>query len=220
MRGAFVGLMAVVLAAGACAAPTAPGGPGPVVVSTGPGSSTYRGAELDPARAYPLPQVTLTDTSGQPYDLRTGSAARPATQPVTVVFFGYSNCPDVCTGILADIAGAKNRLPPAQRAKVRVLLVTTDPARDTPPVLKAYLDRIDPEFIGLTGDLGVITSAAESVGVPVTEAKQLPSGGYEVVHGTQVIGFGKDARAVVVWTNPTPLGDLKADLETLMTRQG
>jgi protein SCO1/2 len=187
--------------------------PAIIVGNATPGK--YKGAELDPGRSYMLPETILLDTSGASYNLRTGTAASPVTAPITLLFFGYSNCPDVCTGIIADIATARNRMAADLKGKVRIVVVTTDPARDTPPVLKTYLDRIDPNLIGLTGDLATIVSVAESVGVSIEDAKKLPSGGYEVVHSTQVIGFGRDHRATVVWTNPTSVGDLRTDFETL-----
>lgn len=187
--------------------------PAIIVGNATPGK--YKGAELDPGRSYTLPETILLDTSGASYNLRTGTAASPVTAPITLLFFGYSNCPDVCTGIIADIATARNRMAADLKGKVRIVVVTTDPARDTPPVLKTYLDRIDPNLIGLTGDLATIVSVAESVGVSIEDAKKLPSGGYEVVHSTQVIGFGRDHRATVVWTNPTSVGDLRTDFETL-----
>ena len=101
------------------------------------------------------------------------------------------------------------------KSKVRLVCVTTDPARDTPGVLKTYLDRIDPNFVGLTGDLATIVSVAQSVKVAIEDGEKLPSGGYEVVHGTQVTGFGKDYGAAVVWMYPTAVGDLRVDFETL-----
>jgi protein SCO1 len=100
-------------------------------------------------------------------------------------------------------------------ALARLMCITTDPARDTPSVLRTYLDRIDPNYVGLTGDLATIVSVARNMGVAIDDAQKLPSGGYEVTHGTQVIGFGKDHKAVVVWMYPTSVGDLRADFETL-----
>ena len=204
MRRALVALLTLLALLAGCASQ-------PPATTVSPTASVWKGARLD--RPYDLPDVTLTDQNGRPFALRTGS-----DKPVLVLFFGYSNCPDVCTGILADIAGAMNRLTADQRTKVRVVLVTTDPARDTPAQLKTYLSRIDPSFVGLTGDLATISAAARSVGVPIEDAKQLPSGGYEVVHGTQVIGFARN-QAVVVWTYPTAVGDLRADIETLLAKQ-
>jgi protein SCO1/2 len=195
------------------AACTQPDRPVAIIGSSTPGR--YKGAELDPARSYSLPDTVLLDSTGVSYNLRSGTSASSVTAPVTVVFFGYSNCPDVCTGIIADIATARNRMAADLRGKVRIVVVTTDPARDTPPVLRTYLDRIDPALIGLTGDLATIVTVAESVGVSIDDATKLPSGGYEVVHSTQVIGFGKDHRAAVVWTYPTSVGDLRTDFETM-----
>ena len=196
----------------ACASPDSSR---PAIISGTSPTGPYRGAELDPARSYSLPDVSLIDTSGGAYNLRTGTAAAAVSEPVTVLFFGYSNCHDVCTGILADIATARNRMAADLKSKVRVVVITTDPARDTPSVLKAYLDRIDPNFVGLTGEVATIVSIAESVGVSIEDAQKLPSGWYEVTHGTQVIGFVKDQRAAVVWMYPTPVGDLRVDFETL-----
>lgn len=82
----------------------------PAIIVGNAAPRRYKGAELDPARSYTLPETDLLDTSGASYNLRTGIAASPVTSPVTLLFFGYSNCPDVCTGIIADIATARNRI--------------------------------------------------------------------------------------------------------------
>ena len=158
----------------------------------------------------PLPDVTLTDQFGQPYNLATG----PTTRAVAL-FFGYTNCPDVCPGILADMATAKRRLPAEMVDDVTLIVVTTDPARDTPEVLKEYLVRVDDSFVGLTGDLETIKPAAMSLGIDISEGKQLPSGGYEVDHGSYVMGFGEDRRLAVVWSQIAP-ADLKEDFERLL----
>jgi protein SCO1 len=209
-RSLFTSTAALAVLAG-CASPTSDR---PAIISGTSQAGPYRGSELDPARAYDLPDVSLTDTSGASYNLRTGNSSA-TVPPVTALFFGYSNCPDVCTGILADMATARNRMAADLKGKVRLVCITTDPARDTPGVLRTYLDRIDPNYVGLTGDLATIVSVARNVGVSIDDAQKLPSGGYEVTHGTQVIGFGKDDRAAVVWLYPTPVGDLRVDFETL-----
>ncbi len=163
---------------------------------------------------FPLPDVELTDQYGQPYNL-----ARDPGTPVVVLFFGYTNCPDVCPGILADIATARRRLEDGLGEHITPMMISTDPARDTPDALARYLERIDPAFVGLTGDLDLITRIANSMGIPIEEGKQLPSGGYEVDHGTQVLGIGADRRVQVVWTEGTSIADLKTDYATLLERQ-
>lgn len=161
---------------------------------------------------YAMPDVTLTDTAGQPYNLTTSPS-----RPVTLMFFGYSRCPDVCNTVLADLATALQRLGPGERDHIQVIFVTTDPARDEPPVIRRYLDGFDPSFVGLTGSLTTIRQAAEQVGVDIQGMKKLPSGGYEVGHSTQVIGFDR-TDGVVLWTPETPIGDLKHDFALLVAK--
>lgn len=200
-RSVFTASLAILL--GACA--TNEADPAKVEID----SDGFAGTAIK--GAFKLPDVTLTDTSGQPYNLRTS-----ATTPIIVLFFGYSNCPDVCPGILADLATARRRMDDQALAeRITLVCITTDPARDTPEVLKAYLERIDPSYIGLTGPLDTIVATANQVGVAIEEGKKLPSGGYEVDHGTQVLGFGPDRSGTVVWTTGTSIAAYKADFTKL-----
>ena len=158
----------------------------------------------------PLTDFQMPGTTGQ--DLRLsdfqGSYA--------VLFFGYTHCPDVCQQVMASIAGALTRLTEEQRARVDVVFVTTDPARDDRRTLRHYLDRFDPSFVGLTGDLATITRVAAGLKVFVERGERLPSGGYEVAHGTPVIGITADDRAPIVWTEGTPATDLAEDVAGLL----
>jgi protein SCO1/2 len=173
----------------------------------GGGSGMYRGAQ--PMTPMPMPDVTLRTVDGQPFNLVTDTS-----HPVTLVFFGYTNCPDVCPLVMTDLTLAYTELPAAIRAQTQVLFVTTDPARDTPSVLRSYLARYNAAFVGLTGDLPKIAAAATDLGVAITGRKKLPSGGYDVGHGAQVIGFSHES-APVVWTPGTSVPDMVADIETL-----
>ncbi len=163
---------------------------------------------------YELPDQTLTDDSGSPYNLRTSPS-----KPVMLLFFGYVNCPDVCRAVLAEMATALQRSDAGVRDQVQVVFVTTDPARDTPTKIAAYLDRFDSSFVGLTGDLSTIKQVARRVGVDISGTKKLPSGGYDVGHSAQVIGFDAEHRGVVLWTphNHT-IADLKHDYGLLVER--
>ena len=160
----------------------------------------------------PLPDITLTDQNGQPYNLASDTLTK-----AVALFFGYTNCPDVCPGIMADMATAKRRLPPDVIDDVTLIVVTTDPARDTPEVLKSYLSRVDDSFVGLTGSLDDIMPAALSMGIDISTGKELPSGGYEVDHGTYILGFGEDRKLAVVWNQVSP-ADLKEDFQRLIAR--
>lgn len=157
-----------------------------------------------------LPDVTLTDTTGSPFNL-----ANDFTTPVVALFFGYTNCPDVCPGIMADMATARRRLEDDLASQVSLAVITTDPARDTPDALGEYLERVDSDFIGLTGDITDILAAAAPLGIAIEEGKQLPSGGYEVDHSAQILGFNHEGWMEALWTQPS-IGDLRDDLAALV----
>jgi protein SCO1 len=160
---------------------------------------------------YVAPDVTLTDDSGAPYDLATDP-----TKPLTLVFFGYTNCPDICQAVMASLASALTRLDDAQRARVDVVFITTDPVRDDRATLRTYLDRFDAQFIGLTGDLDDIKAAGEPFHVFVVKGVKLPSGGYEVDHSTQVIALNGQGRTPIVWTYGTSSAQFASDIIRLL----
>jgi protein SCO1/2 len=190
----------------ACSSPANPGG---VVIRTTQGSSQFLGYPVP--YPYEKPDVVLTDTAGNPYNPSTDMLA-----PVGLVFFGYTHCPDVCLIQLALMASALRQVDAGVREQTEVIYITTDPARDTSAVLRDYLAAFDlPGAVGLTGDLATIKTAAEALDVPIEDGKRLPSGGYVVAHGAQIIGFGPDGTAPVIWTQGTAVRDLAHDVELL-----
>jgi protein SCO1/2 len=166
-------------------------------------------------RPYEVSDLALTATGGTAYRL-----AADAEKPLTLVFFGYTHCPDICQVVMADIASALTRLDEAERTQVGMLFVTTDPARDDEATLRAYLDRFDPSFEGLTGPLPRIVRAGKSLGVAIEKGEKLPSGGYEVSHGTQVVGMLPDGTAPVVWTQGTAPEQIAEDIHVVLSEGG
>ena len=160
---------------------------------------------------YAASSVPLRDTSG-----RAERLTAKTDEPLRLVFFGYTNCPDICQVVMASIASAMSRLDEQQRSQVSMTFVTTDPARDTTAVLRRYLDRFDPGFGGLTGPLPDIVKVGETLGVSIEKGQKLPSGGYDVAHGTQIVGLLPDGRAPYVWTEGTSPGDLAADISSIL----
>jgi protein SCO1/2 len=146
-----------VLLAGCAGEPARPDNGVAVVRSTA--DDGFAGNLLE--RPYPKPAGAFTDTAGRPFDWS-------ATKPVTIVFFGYTHCPDICNTVMADVASALRRVDPQVRRKVDVVFVTTDPARDTGPVIRRWLDAFDPAFVGLTAPLPTIEKSAETLGVGLT----------------------------------------------------
>jgi protein SCO1 len=161
---------------------------------------------------YQVPDTPLTDTDDQPYSL-----TEDTDKPLTLVFFGYSHCPDICQVVMSNISSAMTRLDDADRDRVDVVFVTTDPARDTPEALRGYLDRFDPSFIGLTGDLDTITRVGKPLAVYVADGEKLPSGGRDLNgHSTQITGITADDTSPILWTQDTSSADLATDIHTLL----
>jgi protein SCO1/2 len=173
------------------------------------GASGLHGTELDPP--FEVSATPLTDTDGQPYSL-----TKDTDKPLTMVFYGYTHCPDICQTVMSNLASAMTRLDDADRDKVDVVFVTTDPARDTQDVLKRYLSHFDPGFIGLTGDLDTIVAVAKPMGVGITLGDKLPSGGYDVTHGTTITGIDADDEGTVYWSEATSSADFAADIHHLL----
>ncbi|HQR25939.1 MAG TPA: SCO family protein [Nocardioides sp.] len=206
-RGAAALLAAALLTA--CGA----NGSEPAATLVGGDDDGMHGAVL--AEQYVVPTATLTDTAGRPFSL-----AASTHKPLTLVFFGYTNCPDICQMVMADLASAMTRLDDEQRSQVDVVLVTTDPARDDAETLRAYLDRFDPSFLGLTGDLATIKAVGKDLGVYIGKGQQLPSGGYEVDHSTPILGIDSRDRVPIVWTQGTSAADLAEDVAALLDKEG
>ena len=161
------------------------------------------------------PAFTLTDTTSDRYDF----AARTAGT-VTLLYFGYSNCPTECPTTLATVASSLRGMPAEQREQVRLVLVTTDPARDTGPVLREYLGRFDPTFVGLTGTPAEIadaerrSSAQPSSKEPAKDGKR--PGQYLVAHTTWLYAYGTDDVARVVYGPDVSVADLRHDMPMLL----
>jgi protein SCO1/2 len=172
-------------------------------------ADTFSGAVLH--EPYRVPATELTDTAGRPYSLADSTDTR-----LTLVFFGYTHCPDECPTTMATLASALVQLDDADRQDVQVVFVTTDPARDTGPVIRQWLDRFSSSFVGVTGPLPTIEKVATDVGVPVDKGRRLPSGGYDVTHGTQVLGVDGKNTVPVVWTIGTTAPELAHDIHQLL----
>lgn len=166
-------------------------------------------------KPYEAAGLALTATDGSAYRL-----AKDTGKPLTLVFFGYTHCPDICQVVMADLASALTRLEPGERDQVGMVFVTTDPARDDEGTLRAYLDRFDPAFEGLTGPLPRIVELGDSLGVPIEKGAKLPSGGYEVSHGTNVVGLQPDGTGPVVWTQGTSPAQIAEDIHAVLSEGG
>ena len=158
-----------------------------------------------------MPDVTLTHTDGEPYDLRAETAGTP-----TLLFFGYTSCPDVCPVHLATIAAALDRpAAPELGEDLQMIFVSVDPETDTPAVVDDFLGQFDAEYVGLTGDEETIAAAMRSLGLP--EAADEPED--TIGHVSQVTGFDADGVARVAWPFGTRQSDWANDLPRLVSER-
>lgn len=149
----------------------------------------YRGVVMTPPLA--KPDFTFTSTSGAPWRFKQETNGK-----VTLLFFGYTHCPDVCPMHMQNLAAVLKRMTPDQRAGVKVVFVTTDPARDTPERLKTWLANFDSTFVGVAGRMEDINRLQQSMGMPPAMPEPLPpgskTGDYAVAHGAAVLAFTAD----------------------------
>ncbi|MFP6558513.1 SCO family protein [Paraburkholderia sp. B3] len=144
-----------------------------------------------------LPDLSfsLTDDDGRPV---TGVSFRGQT---TLVYFGYTHCPDICPETMARLMQVIAKLGPEARA-VRILFVSVDPARDTPAVLHSYIAAFDSQHaLGLTGSDGQIESLARHYRVAYQLEKPNPDGSYDVTHSSAVYVFDAQGRARLLATD-------------------
>ena len=185
---ALAGLLVLAAVLAGCSSGSAHPNPSPSTSElTDHSGGTYQGVGLTPPQ--PRPRFTLTDTNGKPYKFGTATAGKP-----TLLYFGYTNCPDVCPTTLADIATALSTVSAPLRAKTEVVFVTTDVKRDTSAVLKRYLAKFDADlpnkFVGLTGTQTAIDTAQAAAHVTLAE-----DDGQN--HSAQVLLYGSDDYARV-----------------------
>jgi protein SCO1/2 len=117
---------------------------------------------------------------------------------------------------MSTLASAMSRLDDADRKNVDVVFVTTDPARDDGPTIRRYLDRIDPDFIGLTGPLRTIVEIGNALAVGITQGDKLPSGGYDITHTTAVLGIDGKDQVPILWTQETSATQYASDIHQLL----
>jgi protein SCO1/2 len=178
-------------------------------------ASGLHGSQLSEPLAKPT--FVLTRTDGSAYDF-----ARETQGKVALLFFGYTHCPDVCPLHMANIAAVLAKMPWEEREAIRVIFVTTDPERDTPERLGTWLAGFDTEFVGLRGAADTVNKIQKSLGI--TPATRQPSTGsspeYLVGHAAQVIAFGRDNIARVVYPFGTRQDDWAHDLPILARGEG
>jgi protein SCO1 len=172
-------------------------------------TGSYRGGLVTPP--LPKPAFVLTDTSGAAFDFRQRTEGY-----VTLLFFGYTNCPDQCPMHMANLGAALKKVPAAIADQIKLVFVTTDPARDSPAVMRRWLDLFDRRSIGLTGTEQTIEAVERAAGVPVATKTGPANGNYGVAHANFVLAYSKDNLAHVIYPGGVSKDDWVHDLPLLI----
>ena len=159
------------------------------------------------------PSFTLTDTEGNTYDF-----ARETEGKLTLLYFGYINCPDICPVHLAQIAESFDQLPDVGR-EAEVVFVGVDRARDTPEAIREYLDTFDSRFVGLTGTDEELVAAQQAFGVPIA-TKVGDGDDYTINHAAQVFAFAPDGLGYSVYPFGVRQSQWTNDLKVLAEMTG
>ena len=172
---------------------------------------TERATVFPTARALPTLDLTSQDGQALPADFLSGHW--------TLVFFGFTQCPDICPTTLAVLAQAGRQLDDLPQAEQpRVLLVSVDPERDTPERLAAYVRFFDPAFLGATGSLESIAATAAAFGVQYAKVT-MPEGGYTMDHGSGIFVVGPSGGIVAYLSAPHDAGVIARDYRKLLAWQ-
>jgi protein SCO1 len=162
-----------------------------------------------------LDAFNLVDTQGAPR-----GPAQLRGQP-TLVFFGFTYCPDVCPTTLALLAQVQKQVavPGSPLSGLKVALITVDPERDTPEQLGKYISAFGGDLIGLTGSAPEIVKTQKTFGVAASRVN-LAGGGYTMDHSATVFLLDAQARKVAVFTPPLRTDALARDLGKLAPQLG
>jgi protein SCO1 len=183
------------------------GSPSPAASSTS--APSWNGGVLQ--NAPKKPEFVLMDTTGKPYDFQAQTAGK-----VTLLYFGYTHCPDVCPTNMATLATALASLPTTIDNKIAVVFVTTDPGRDTPAVVRSWLNQFSPNFVGLTGSQIEVASAQIQAGLGVSTKVSDGAGGYGINHAAFIVVYTPDDRAHITFPGGMKPSAVASDLQRLV----
>ena len=223
--------LVAVLAGAALIAAGCGSSPAPAAAPSPTAAAAFHGIEPQPVPS--RPEFVLRTTDGERYDFAERTGGRP-----TLLYFGYTSCPDECPTAMADIAAALRSTPADLREQVEVVFVTTDPDRDSPQVLRAWLDRFSTEYVGLLGTQAEVDAAQVATGIAAAkkggQVETLPGRpnehvhkpgtaphthdrplGYGVGHADVIFAFDTRDRLPVLYPGGVRPSDIAADLPLL-----
>ncbi|MGQ7248070.1 SCO family protein [Halomonas sp. V046] len=176
------------------------------------GCSDQNWRTKDISEIMPALDFDLIDERGRPVD------EEVYLGKTTLLYFGYTHCPDVCPTTLARLANATRQLDEAVRDKVQVLFVSVDPARDTPEVLAQYTDVFGPQFIGLSGETSDLDALTNRFRISYGYGEEDAEGNYDVNHSSAVFAFNPAGEARLLIRDNDPLEAVISDIDRLVAK--
>lgn len=169
----------------------------------------FTGSVLDPPK--PADDFTLTDQNGQPFQLSAQGGK------VTLIYFGYTNCPDFCPTTLGDWKLVKQQLG-SDAANVNFVMISVDPERDTEPVLQQYMAQFDPTFIGLRPTMDQVETLSKQYGVGVDSAAAGHDHGEHnpAMHGTYSYAIDGQGQVRLLFPYDTDPAKVADDVRALL----
>ncbi len=178
----------------------------PLLAACGNSGPEFKGSDITGTKLGK--DMALVDTAGQPRTLADYDGK------VKVVFFGFTQCPDVCPTALAEMAQVMQKLGP-DADKVQVIMVTVDPERDTPEVLREYVGAFDKRFVGLTGNAEQIKQTASSFKVYYAKSPRA-DGDYSMDHTAAFYLLDAKGESRVLLNNTAGVDVLTHDIKALV----
>ncbi len=171
---------------------------------------SFEGVAIDPPRDMPAFTFVAPDSARV--------VLGPEAGRTMVLFFGYTNCPDVCPTTMADWTRVKTRLG-AEAARVRFVFVTVDPDRDTPAVARRYARQFDSTFVGVSGDPATTAAIMQAYGVAAGREELGSAAGYLVSHSSQVFLVNAAGQLVALYPFGTRWEALASDLAQVLEQE-
>ena len=167
----------------------------------------FHGTVIDPP--LPVTDFTLQTEKNEPFRLN------DVKGKIVLLFFGYTSCPDVCPITLGTFKQVHERLGDNAQ-KVKFVMITADPERDTPEKVVAYVRRFNPEFIGLSGSLSDLQQVWDELGVAVEKQDTGSAAGYLVSHTASVYVIDQNGNLLMTLPYGTSAIDMEQDVNQLL----
>ena len=157
----------------------------------------------------PLPAFQLVAEGNRPFQLS------ELKGHVVVVYVGYTHCPDICPFTMSHLAAARQQLPDVLKDDVKVVMITADPARDTPELMSKYVHYFDPTFIGVSGSTDQVLAALRQWGISPECSTPNADGGYTVSHPATSYVLNRDGLLRLQMPHALEPEQIARDLKTV-----